>query len=104
METAGDRNAGRGATIQNLHCSEVARWPGDAQETLEGLRAALPATGELVLESTPNGADGCFFEEWQRASAASGGDSLVGHFFPWWWETEYAADAVDGGGLDGGRA
>jgi hypothetical protein len=71
VETAGDRNAGRGVTIQNLHCSEVARWPGDANETLAGLRAALPATGELVLESTPNGADGCFYEEWQR----SGGDA-----------------------------
>jgi hypothetical protein len=94
VETAGDRNAGRGVTIQNLHCSEVARWPGDPQETLEGLRAALPATGELVLESTPNGADGCFFEEWQKASAASCGDSVVGHFFPWWWEEEYAANSV----------
>jgi hypothetical protein len=104
VETAGDRNAGRGATIQNLHCSEVARWPGDARETLAGLRAALPATGELVLESTPNGADGCFFEEWQRAvwTPAGGrrederadGDRLVGHFFPWWWEAEYAAQAV----------
>ncbi len=94
VETAGDRNAGRGMTIQNLHCSEVARWPGDPQETLEGLRAALPVTGELVLESTPNGAGGCFFEEWQKASAAGCGGSLVGHFFPWWWEEEYAANSV----------
>ncbi len=94
VETAGDRNAGRGATIQNLHCSEVARWPGDAQETLAGLRAALPATGELVLESTPNGADGCFFEEWQRAVTVAGGENLVGHFFPWWWEPEYATEEV----------
>jgi hypothetical protein len=92
VETAGDRNAGRGATIQNLHCSEVARWPGDATETLAGLRAALPTTGELVLESTPNGADGCFYEEWQRAE--TGGNETVRHFFPWWWEPEYAARAV----------
>ena len=27
VETAADPNAGRGMTIQNLHCSEVARWP-----------------------------------------------------------------------------
>jgi hypothetical protein len=94
VETAGDPNAGRGATIQNLHCSEVARWPGDPQETLAGLRAAMPATGELVLESTPNGADGCFFEEWQRAATWPCEGSLVGHFFPWWWEQEYAAPAV----------
>jgi len=92
VETAGDPNAGRGATIQNLHCSEVARWPGDALETLAGLRAALPATGELVLESTPNGADGCFFEEWQTSTAVVGGGDLVGHFFPWWWEPEYHAE------------
>ncbi len=72
----------------------MARWPGDAQETLAGLRAALPASGELVLESTPNGADGCFFQEWQRAAAANGGERLVGHFFPWWWESEYSADEV----------
>jgi hypothetical protein len=93
VETAGDRNAGRGSTIQNLHCSEVARWPGDPVETLAGLRAALPATGELVLESTPNGADGCFFEEWQKSST-NGGGKLIGHFFPWWWELEYAAEIV----------
>jgi len=94
VETAGDPNAGRGATIQNLHCSEVSRWPGDARETLAGLRAALPSTGELVLESTPNGADGCFFEEWQRSASVACGESLVGHFFPWWWEPEYATAEV----------
>ncbi len=92
VETAGDRNAGRGATIQNLHCSEVSRWPGDATETMAGLRAALPESGELVLESTPNGADGCFYEEWQRAERA--GNEMVRHFFPWWWEREYEWRAV----------
>jgi hypothetical protein len=96
VETAGDRNAGRGATIQNLHCSEVARWPGDAREILAGLRAALPASGELVLESTPNGADGCFFEEWQRGVDQPGNHvGLVRHFFPWWLEAEYAAGSID---------
>src|SRR5579871_4214442 len=38
--SAGDEGAGRGLTIQNLHCSEVSRWPGDAGETLAGLRGA----------------------------------------------------------------
>src|SRR6266700_4029957 len=38
--SAGDRNAGRGLTVQNLHCSELARWPGDAAETLAGLLAS----------------------------------------------------------------
>ncbi len=48
--SAADKNAGRGMTIQNLHCSELARWPGDAAEILAGLRATMPAGAEMVLE------------------------------------------------------
>ena len=89
--SAGDESAGRGLTIQNLHCSEVARWPGDAAATLAGLRAALTPAGECVLESTPNGAWGCFYEEWQRAESAG----VVRHFLPWWMEGAYRSRAVD---------
>jgi hypothetical protein len=85
VETAGDASAGRGLTIQNLHCSEVARWPGDAASTLASLRAAVPPGGEVVLESTPNGAGGCFYDEWMRAPQTG----YVQHFFPWWWQEEY---------------
>ena len=53
--SAGEKNAGRGLTAQNLHCSELARWPGDPAETLAGLRATLAPGGELILESTPEG-------------------------------------------------
>jgi hypothetical protein len=83
--SAGDVNAGRGLTIQNLHCSEVARWPENAAATLAGLRAALVPEGECVLESTANGAWGCFWEEWLRAEQAG----MVRHFFPWWMEAAY---------------
>ena len=91
--SASDRNAGRGMTFQNLHCSEVGRWDGDAAEVLAGLRAGLAPGGEQVLESTPNGTEGCFYEEWQRAGddAESG---MVRHFFPWWLEAGYRAAAV----------
>src|SRR5438067_5410222 len=85
IETAADPNAGRGLTIQNLHCSEVARWPRNASATLASLRAAVPAGGEIVLESTPNGASGCFYEEWQRAEESG----ISRHFFPWWYESQY---------------
>ena len=93
--SAGDESAGRGLTIQNLHCSEVARWPGDARATLAGLRAALEPAGECVLESTANGAWGCFYEEWQRADEAG----TVRHFLPWWMEEAYRAKAVDAASL-----
>jgi hypothetical protein len=80
VETAGDLNAGRGLTIQNLHCSEVARWGANAAEVLASLRAAVPPEGEIVLESTANGMGGCFYQEWLRAPETG----YVQHFFPWW--------------------
>ncbi len=88
--SAGERNAGRGLTVQNLHCSELARWPGDPAETLAGLRAALAPDGEQILESTPNGIGGCFYDEWHTA----GETGTVRHFFPWWMESHYCAKAV----------
>ncbi|HLI75530.1 MAG TPA: hypothetical protein VKV02_01195, partial [Acidobacteriaceae bacterium] len=107
VASAADPNAGRGLSVQNLHCSEVSRWPGDAKSTLAGLRAALAPGGELVLESTPNGAYGAFYEEW--CSAASGPDlewmseggegwsrdgRLIRHFLPWWMEPAYVGPTV----------
>jgi hypothetical protein len=89
--SAADQNAGRGLTVQNLHCSELARWPGDAAEILAGLRATMSPEGELVLESTPQGVGGCFHEEWLKA----GETGTVRHFFPWWEERRYRAEAVD---------
>jgi hypothetical protein len=88
--SAGERNAGRGLTIQNLHCSELARWPADPAETLAGLRAALVPGGEVILESTPQGVGGCFYEEWQMAPETG----TVRHFFPWWLERHYRAKPV----------
>ncbi|WP_157178210.1 terminase [Terriglobus roseus] len=90
IASAAEPNAGRGLTVHHLHCSEVARWTGDAAETLAGLRAALAPGGELVLESTPNGAYGCFYEQWQQAEASG----MVRHFFPWWWEPAYVGTPV----------
>jgi len=99
VATAADPNAGRGMTIHNLHCSEVARWPRDGEETLASLRAAVPEGGEVVLESTPNGAGGIFYEEWQRAEETG----YTRHFFPWWFEESYRlAGGGDRGAAEGG--
>jgi hypothetical protein len=93
VETAADPNAGRGLTIQNLHASEVARWPRDAAATLASLRAAVAPGGEIFLESTPNGAGGCFYDEWQRADATG----YERHFFPWWYEPSYTLPETPAG-------
>ena len=93
--SAGDRNAGRGLTIHNLHCSELARWPGQPGEILAGLQAAMAPGAELILESTPDGVGGCFHEEWQKAEETG----TVRHFFPWWREAGSRAAAVGEAGL-----
>ena len=92
VATAADPNAGRGMTIHGLHCSEVARWPRDAEETLASLRSAVPEDGEVVLESTPNGAGGIFYEEWQRAEETG----YTQHFFPWWYDDELPGERREG--------
>jgi hypothetical protein len=87
VETADD-NAGRGMTIHHLHCSEVSRWPRGGRETLASLRAAVVPDGEIVLESTANGAAGVFYEEWQKAEETG----YTQHFFPWWYDSSYEED------------
>jgi hypothetical protein len=87
VETADD-NAGRGMTIHNLHCSEVSRWPRGAEDTLASLRAAVVPDGEIALESTPSGAAGLFYEEWNKAEE----QGYTRHFYPWWYEPSYKED------------
>jgi hypothetical protein len=86
--TSAAENAGRGRTIQNLHCSEVSRWGRDGEEALASLRAAVVPGGDIVLESTPNGAAGLFYEEWQQADATG----YTRHFFPWWFDDSYVLE------------
>ncbi len=91
VETA-EENAGRGMTIHNLHCSEVSRWPRGGVETLASLRAAVVPDGEVVLESTANGAVGIFYDEWKKAAE----NGYRQHFFPWWYEPTYAEEVKPG--------
>jgi hypothetical protein len=46
--------------------------------------------GELVLESTPNGAYGYFYDQWRHAEETG----MVRHFFPWWLESAYVGHPV----------
>src|SRR5260370_41923859 len=83
-----EENAGRGRTMQDTHCSEVSRWGRKGDEALASLRAAVVPGGDIVLESTPNGAGGLFYEEWQRADETG----YTQHFFPWWFDAAYVLE------------
>lgn len=86
--TAGGRSIGRGETLQMVHASEFAFWPGDARDTWIGIMQAVPSTSDtlVIIESTANGYDE-FHEMWEAAVA--GRSDYVPLFFPWYENEEY---------------
>jgi hypothetical protein len=98
VDTAGNRNAGRGLTVHNLHASEVALWPGDPRETMAALLASVPPGGTVEVESTPRGMGGYFHTEWVRSAASAA--TFTPHFFPWWIEPAYRMPLAPGESLE----
>ena len=84
IATAGNVEVGRGDTYTDLHGSEVAFWP-DAERIVAG--AMQGGNPDVVLESTPNGAQGFFYERCMEALRGDGVWTL--HFYPWWWDDQY---------------
>lgn len=85
--TAGSRKFGRGDTITDLHCSEVAYWP-DAKTLMTGLLQAVPrASGRISVESTGNGMGDWYHNACMRA--AKGQSSFGMCFLPWHTFPEY---------------
>jgi len=94
-ETAGASDPGRSGTFQVLLCSEVAHWSSDgvrsADTILNGLLNCTPYLPDtmVIMESTPNGAAGAFYERYQNAISLedflSGkpSDGYVRIFSPW---------------------
>ncbi len=65
--TAGNEQVGRSDCIQLLHGSEAAFWP-NGDKIMVGLGQAIPdAPGtEIILESTANGMDNFFYQQWEK--------------------------------------
>ena len=84
IATAGNVETGRGDTYTEMHGSEVAFWK-DAERIVAG--AMQGGNPQVTLESTPNGAQGFFYEKCMEALR---GDSVwTLHFYPWWWDEAY---------------
>jgi len=91
IATAGNVNTGRGDTYTDFHGSEVAFWP-DAERIVAG--AMQGGSPDVILESTPNGAQGHFYN---LCTEALTGDSVwTLHFYPWWWDDAYRIELEDG--------
>ncbi|MEO3947636.1 hypothetical protein [Gorillibacterium sp. CAU 1737] len=91
ISMANNTDAGRSATIHNLHASEVAFW-SDASKTMLSLMQAVPNTPNtmVILESTANGVGDYFHEQWERAK--NGESDFVALFFAWFEDPQYEMD------------
>lgn len=89
VQTAGKYVPPRGANFNLVHFSEVAFWPNaeDIVPAIIPMVPYLPGT-MIIYESTANGVDNFFKEEWD---AAMRGDSAFDPiFFPWTIMPEYS--------------
>jgi hypothetical protein len=78
---------GRGGTINRLHVSEASSYE-HAEETMLAMTESVARTGsEIVIESTPKGAVGWYYEQWLKA--VEGASGYTPHFFEWWHHPEY---------------
>lgn len=87
---------GRSGTIHRAHFTELAFYR-EAKKTLTAIRGAMPKDGsaEVVIESTPNGAAGHFYEM-VRDHVAGKPSPYKLHFFPWYAHEEYRRPLPDG--------
>lgn len=78
-------NPWRGGVIHNLHASEAAFYD-DYPGFLNSYVQAVPATGNVIFETTTNGKNE-FYEEVMRAEEGLSGYRVV--FYPWYRHPEY---------------
>jgi len=91
VQTAGKFVPPRGASFHLVHFSEVAFWPiGKAEEIIPAIMPMVPTLpGSLVIyESTANGYDNFFAEEWE--AAIEGDSAFEPLFIPWTVLPEYS--------------
>ncbi len=74
IHTAGSKAVGRGDTLSRVHGSEVAWWELnelDLDNLIAGIDEAA-SHGEVILETTANGAGGWFYKTWLNAQNGKG--------------------------------
>lgn len=96
VDSAENEELGQGLTTNHFVATEVARWPGNPEETLANIKESIPDDGTIDYESTANGLGGYFYEEAMRARDPQGKSEFNYFFHEWWWHKEYKAQKVHG--------
>jgi hypothetical protein len=81
IQKAGTTTGGRGFTLSEAHLSEAAFY-ADLESILTGLAEA--GRPRLLLESTPNGAQGYFYQLTMGGVKEENNWKI--HFYQWWWD------------------
>jgi len=89
-------------TAHIIHLSETAHWPDESAKNIVG--ALLPACppppyGWFDIESTPNGAQGLFYDYTMKARPFIPMSLWSVHFYPWWNENTYTIETFRKSGL-----
>lgn len=84
-ENSTGKKKGRGGSNTDIHGTEVAFWPDALGVMSAAMQAGKP---RIVLESTPNGMVGQFYEWCIEALDNKGIWHLA--FYEWWWDDRYS--------------
>ena len=88
IDSARSDAVGVGHTLNNVHVSELGRWPDrKARQLWADITQTVPMEGYLTAESTPRGRIGLFYELWTAAKRNE--IPYKTFFYPWWWDLEY---------------
>lgn len=96
--SAEQRVAGRAYSIHIFHGSEAAHWkPENTGAIVGGILPAIPDPpyGQADFESTPNGAEGLFYDQVMDARPLKEFAFWTTQFYPWWLEPRYTVDTWD---------
>lgn len=89
IESAEVEEAAQGITLHHAVGSEVPRWPGNPEETISNIKAAIVPGGTWDEEGTANGAGGYFHEYYLKSMDNEEKVDARAHFYAWWWSDEY---------------
>lgn len=90
---AGARAFGHGDTINNLHVSELSRYPNQ-EKIMIGLMQAVPRSGRIIIETTANGIGDYFYTLWKKSQNPA--SPFKPHFLPWFMLDEYQLPIYEG--------
>ena len=87
IQVMSGENVGRGYTIHNALCSELAQWPA-ASDMMLALENAVPKNGTIVVESTPFGVGNLYHRMWMAKN-----NGYAKRAYGWWWH--YSREEIE---------